>query len=92
MIRGIIFPTQDVARVQGRDQHLLDIGAEYLRIDRAVENPGRVDAVVAQGGEEGHGIPVPERGLGLHPVATSAPTAQGAMLVLVQVSSMKTRR
>ena len=62
--------------VQGRDQHLLDIGAEHLGVDRAVEHPGRVDPVVAQGGEESHGVPVPERRFGLHAGAAPSPTPQ----------------
>ena len=78
MIRGIIFPTQDVAGAQGWNQHLLDIGAKDFRVERAVEDPRRVDAIMAQGGEECHGIPVPERGFGLDPVAAFAPTPQGS--------------
>lgn len=49
-----------VAGRERRDQDALDIGAEDVAVHRAVEDPGRVDPVVAQGGDEGGGIPVPE--------------------------------
>ena len=34
---------------------------EALAVDRAVDQPGRLDAVMAQGGQEGHGLPVAVR-------------------------------
>jgi hypothetical protein len=37
---------------------------------------GRIDAIMVQRGEEGHGIPMPEWRFGLHAVAGRAPTAQ----------------
>ena len=52
-----------VARLEGRDEELLDIGAEAFAVDRAVEQAGRVDAVVAQGGEERRGLPLALRDL-----------------------------
>jgi hypothetical protein len=51
----------DVARAQGRRQRLLDIGEEARAVDRAVEDAGRADAVVAQRGQEGRGLPVAMR-------------------------------
>ena len=81
-----VVQNHDVAGMQGRDQNFLDIGSEYLRVDPSpwslgpvafpwldVEHPRRVDPVVAQGGEECHGVPVSERGFGLHAVAAPAP-------------------
>jgi hypothetical protein len=46
---------------------------------------------VAQGSEEGHRLPMPIRRLGLEPLTPPHPR-RGAMLVLAQVSSMKTIR
>ena len=54
----------DVVGLEGRDQELLDIGEKALAVDRAVEHAGRLDAVVAQRGEEGRGLPVAVRDLG----------------------------
>jgi hypothetical protein len=98
-------PTNDVSVPERGEEGRLDIGTETRAVDRAVEKPWGVDAVVAQGGEEGHcsgppsnrwragpslqwpcGTPAVSRDpRGAHP-------RSGAMLVLVHVSSMKTRR
>lgn len=48
----------DVARTQDRDQSLLDVETEALAVDRAVDEPGCVNAVAAQCGDEDHGLPV----------------------------------
>ena len=82
----------DVAGPQRRRQDLLDVEAEALAIDRAIDEPWRLDAIVAQGGDEGHGLPAPVRHLGPRRWPRGAQPRSGAMLVLVQVSSMKTRR
>ena len=76
MIRGIIFPTQDVVWTQGRDQNLLDIGPEYLAVDRPVDDPGGGDPVMAQRGDEGHGVPMPEWGAAAQTFALCRPTPQ----------------
>jgi hypothetical protein len=52
-----------VARLDGRDEDLLDIGAETLAVDGSIKQAGRVDAVVAQGGEESRGLPLALRDL-----------------------------
>ena len=47
-----------------RHEELIDIGAETLAVDGSVKQAGRVDAVVAQGGEERHsGLPLALRNL-----------------------------
>src|SRR5262249_34303303 len=58
------------------DEHLVDIEAEALAIDRALDQPGRLDAIVAQGGNEGHGRPATVRHLGWQALAERAPAAQ----------------
>jgi hypothetical protein len=52
---------------EGGNQHLLDIDAEPLAIDRAVDQPGGVDAIAAQGGQESHGFPMAVRDFGSQP-------------------------
>jgi hypothetical protein len=42
----------DVARLEGRNEELFNIGAEAFAVDGPVEQAGRIDAVVAQGGKE----------------------------------------
>ena len=63
MIRGIIFPTQDIAPVQGRGQLGFDIEVEEFAVYRPVDDPWRVKPVMAQGGDEGLRVPVAEGGV-----------------------------
>jgi hypothetical protein len=63
--------------LQGRQQELLDVGPEALAVDRAVDDAGRRDAIMAQRGEEGHGSPVAVRHLGMKR-RTAAMPAVGA--------------
>jgi hypothetical protein len=82
----------DVARLQHRDELLLDIGAEALAVDRSVEDTRSDEAVAAQRAEEGQGAPVAMRGEAAQAFALRPQPRSGAMLVLIQVSSMKTKR
>src|SRR5262245_39119815 len=47
----------DVARLEGRQQALLDIGKEGLSVDRPVDDAGSVDTVAAKRGQECEGAP-----------------------------------
>ena len=49
---------------EGRHQELLDIGAKAGAVDRAVEDAGRGDAVVAQCRQKGQRAPAAVRHLG----------------------------
>jgi len=60
-VRAQIVEDDDVARLERGDEELFDIGEEALAVDGAVEQARRVDAVVAQGGEEGRGLPATVR-------------------------------
>ena len=51
---------------------------EALAVDRAVDQPGRLDAVVAQGGQEGHGLPAAVRHLAGQALAAVAPSRSAA--------------
>lgn len=64
----------DVASLQGRDQHPLDVKPEALAIDGTLDQPGSLNAIVAQGSQEGHGFPVTVWNLGLEPHATLRPS------------------
>src|SRR3546814_13143688 len=55
---------------------LLDPPGEARPIDRLVEHEGRIDPVAAQGGDEGHRLPVPVRHLGVEPLADRCPPPQ----------------
>jgi hypothetical protein len=87
-----IVEDHDVARLQRRDEELFDIGVEALAVDGPVEQAGRVDAVVAQGGEESRGLPLALRDLVDEALSLGAQPRRRVILVFVQVSSMKTSR
>jgi len=48
----------DVAFGEGRPENLLDVEGEELAVDRAVDDPGCVDAIASQGGDEGERLPM----------------------------------
>jgi hypothetical protein len=58
------------------DQDVLDVNPEGFPIDRAVKEPGGGDAIVAQGGQEGHGLPAAMRYLGFDPLTARCPAPQ----------------
>jgi len=63
----------DVAWVEGGHEDLLDIGGEAAPVDRAVDDARRVDAVAAQGGQEGERPPFAVGRLGDQPAAARPP-------------------
>ena len=78
----------------------MDIGAEAFAVDGAVEQAGRIDAVIAKSGKERRGLPLALRDLVDEALSLRRPAAQPGhvglgprlVLVLVHVSSMKIRR
>jgi hypothetical protein len=60
-VAGEIVEDDDIARLEGGDQELLDIGLEFLAVDRAIEEAGRLDPVMPQGGQEGERAPTAMR-------------------------------
>ena len=76
-VQWTVFPTRDVTLAQLRDQHLLDMGAETLAVDRPVDHPGGHDPVMSQGRDEGHCVPMPEGRAPDQPLAPRRPASQG---------------
>jgi hypothetical protein len=66
----------DVIGPQCWGQNLLDVEFEGFVIDRPVDEPWSRDAIVARGGQEGHGLPAATRYLGFEPVAARRPASQ----------------
>jgi len=75
-VRAEIVEDHDIPRLQSCDQYFFDIKTEALGVDRAVEDPWRVDTVMAKCGQEGHRLPMAIRHLGVEPLPASAPAAQ----------------
>ena len=59
----------DVARLQGRTQHLVDIDQEGLAVHRPVQHEWRGQTVAAQPGGEGRRVPMAERLAAQRPLA-----------------------
>jgi len=76
LMAGEIVHDDDVAWPQGRDEKLLDVELELLAVDRAVEEPGGVDAIMTERGEEGHGLPATIGDLGPEPAASRCPSPE----------------
>jgi len=66
----------NVAGSQGRDEKLLDIDLKRLAVDRTVEEPWGIDAIMTERGEEGHGLPATVGDLGPEPRAARRPSPE----------------
>lgn len=75
-MRAEIVQNHDILWLQRRDQNLLDIEAEPLAIDWPVDEPWRLEAIVAECSQKGHGLPAAVGDLGLEPLATRRPTPE----------------
>ena len=74
-VRSQIVGDDDVVWLERGDERLLDIGAEYLAVDGAIEQAGRLDPVVPQSGDEGRSFPMAVRDFGDQARAASCPAA-----------------
>jgi len=75
-VAGEIVHHHEITNFERGHQHPLDIDREAFAVDRAVEDPWGVDAVMAQRRQKGHGFPMPVRNLGFEPVAPRRPTPE----------------
>ena len=69
-----IVRNHDFARLERGDQKFANPGQKDLALDGTVKQTWRTDAPVAKSGDEGQGLPAPERGLALDPCATGTPS------------------
>ncbi len=70
------FEHDDVVALEGRNEELFDVGQKALAVDGSVEQARRLDAVVAQSGEERRRLPVAVRDLGDEPSAALRPAVE----------------
>ena len=68
-----IVEDDDVALGQSGHQDLLYVESEQFGVDGAIENEGRIDPIVPQGGDEGHGLPVAVGRLCVHALTYRSP-------------------
>ena len=71
-----IVDDHDVARLKRWQKDLLDVDPEALAVDGSFEDPRRIDAVMAECCQKGHGLPVAVRDFRIEPLAARAPAAQ----------------
>ena len=71
-----------IASAQGRNQNAFDIGREDVAIHGAVKDPGRINPVMVQGGDEGGGVPMPEGNRAGQAFAFGCPAPQGCHVCL----------
>ena len=57
-------------------QNLLDVEKKGFAVDRPLDEPWSGDAIVAQGGHEGHGLPAAVRHLGFDALTARCPAPQ----------------
>jgi hypothetical protein len=62
-VGGEVVQDHDIALEQGRGQLSFDVEVEEFAVYRPTDDPGRVQPVMAQRGDEGLGLPMPERGV-----------------------------
>lgn len=74
-MRRSVIEDDNVARHQGRQKELLDPRREQGAVDRAIQDQGSHDAVMAQAGQEGERLPVAMRNLGQVRLAARASAA-----------------
>lgn len=66
----------NVARVEGRDENLLDVSEESIAVHRAVDDAWGGERVCAQPRDKGRGFPVAMRDFTDQPFAARRPAAQ----------------
>jgi len=71
-----IIEHDNVSGSECRDKDLPDIELEQFAVDWAVDDPRRVDAIMAQGGEEGHGLPMTIRNHRSQSLAARPPASE----------------
>jgi hypothetical protein len=76
LVAAEVVEDDDIARSQGRNENLFDIGEEAGSVDRAVEDARRDNPIGAQSGEEGQGFPMAVGNARREPPPFRAPTAQ----------------
>jgi hypothetical protein len=91
LVAAEIVHDDNVAGLERRHEELLDIGFEAFSVDRSIKDAKRVDPVVPQGRKECERLPMPVRRLSARRCPLGPQPWVRTMLVLAQVSSMKTQ-
>lgn len=71
-----VIDDDDVVWAQGHHELGFDISEESICVDRPVDDPGGVNAIMAQRGQKRHGLPMAIGGMADQTRPASAPAAQ----------------
>jgi hypothetical protein len=77
LVRAKIVDQNDVAIRERRNEHIFDISLETFAIDRAIEDEGSRDAIMAKRRHESRRLPMPVRHFGVKPLAAPAASMGG---------------
>jgi len=72
-----VIQDDDIAGSKDGQENLLDIGTKAHAIDRPLDEPWRIDPIMAQGRQEGHGLPAAVGNLGVKSAPARRPSPQG---------------
>ena len=73
LVTAEIVEDDHIAGLEGRDERLLDPGAEPFAVDGPVQNQGRGDRIAPERGDKGQGCLAPMRNLGHQPLTARSP-------------------
>jgi hypothetical protein len=76
LVTAEIVENDNVVWLECRDQDLGDVEAEQFTVDRAIDDKGRIDAIMTQRGEKGHGLPMPIRDQRSQSLAARSPAPE----------------
>jgi hypothetical protein len=76
LVRTEIVHDDDIAGLVGGDENLIDIELETLAIDRFVDKPWCIDAIMTQRRQKRHGLPMAVRHLGFDPLTARRPSSE----------------
>ena len=76
LVTAEIVEDDDIAWAQDGNQNLFDVGKEGFAVDWTIEDEGRFDVIVPQGGEERQGLPVAMRDVGMNAASARPPAPE----------------
>lgn len=76
LVAAKVVHDDNIAGPENAKQLLIDIGAKALAVDRTVEDTWCGELIATQGGQEGHGAPVPVGCIAPQALALWSPAAQ----------------
>src|SRR4029077_18712118 len=76
LVGAEVVEDDDIAWLEGGDEHLPDVGQEPRAIDRPVEQAGGLDGVLAQRSQERRGLPMTVWDLGKEPLPARRPAVR----------------